>query len=230
MGSAAVYHLARRGARVLGIEQFGIPHDRGSSHGHSRIIRLPYWEHPAYVPLVRRAYDLWRGLERRAGGPLLIVTGSIDGGLPDSRTIRGSLAAARASGLAHDLLDAAALRARFPGYRLPDDHVAVFQPDGGFLVPERCVVAHVSRARALGAEIHTEEQVLDWTASGDRVEVTTAGHRYSGAQLVITAGPWLAKAVPALAPRLTVERQVVVWTRPLRPELFAADRFPVFYI
>src|SRR5690349_8514806 len=108
MGSAALYHLARRGARVLGIEQFTVPHDRGSSHGVSRIIRLAYWEHPDYVPLVRRAYDLWRDLAATPGEPLLTVTGSIEGGLLDSRPIAGALAACRAHGLEHEQLDAAA--------------------------------------------------------------------------------------------------------------------------
>ena len=229
MGSAIVYHLARQGARVLGIERFDIPHDRGSSHGWSRIIRLAYWEHPDYVPLVRRAYDLWRDLERTAGESLLTVTGSIDAGPPDSRMIRGALAACQRHGLEHELLDAAALTARFPGYRLPDGLVAVFQPDGGFLQPERCIVAHVNAARALGARVQTQERVIEWTAGDDRVRVTTDRGRYEAAKLVISAGPWLPAVVPALAPRLMVERQVVLWTQPLRPELFTRD-FPVFYI
>ena len=230
MDSAAVYHLARRGARVLGIEQFGIPHDRGSSHGVSRIIRLAYWEHPDYVPLVRRAYDLWRDLEGSVGEPLLTVTGTIDGGPPDSRTIRGSLSACRTHGLAHELLDAAALSRRFPGYRLPDDHVAVFQPEGGFLFAERCTLAHANAARAAGADVHLDQRATGWTVAGGGVQVTTERARYHAAKLVITAGPWLAAVVPALARHLTVERQVVLWTRPLRPELFTSDRFPVFYI
>ena len=230
MGSAAVYHLARRGARALGIEQFDVAHDRGSSHGLSRIIRLAYWEHPDYVPLVRRAYDLWRDLERTTGEPLLTVTGSIDGGLPDSPTIRGSLAACRTHGLTHDLLDAAALRARCPGYRLPDGHVAVLQPDGGFLVPERCTAAHVTAARALGADVHTRERVAGWSVARGRVQVKTDRDEYQARRLVITAGPWLPAVYPALAQRLTVERQVVMWTQPLRPELFTPDRFPVFYV
>ncbi|HJZ75406.1 MAG TPA: N-methyl-L-tryptophan oxidase [Vicinamibacterales bacterium] len=230
MGSAAVYHLARRGARVLGIERFGIPHDRGSSHGISRIIRLAYWEHPDYVPLVRRAYDLWGELEQTVSERLLIVTGSIDGGLPDGRTIRGSLSACRTHGLEHDVLDAAALSGRFPGYRLPDDHVAVFQPEGGFLLAERCTAAHARAARAAGADVHVEERAIAWTAAGDGVQVTTDRATYRAGRLVITAGPWLPAVVPALARHVTVERQVVLWTWPLRPELFASDRFPVFYI
>jgi sarcosine oxidase len=230
MGSAAVYHLARRGARVLGIEQFEIPHERGSSHGLSRIIRLAYWEHPDYVPLVRRAYSLWQELERVAGEPLLTVTGSIDAGPAEGRMIRGALAACRTCSLEHERLDSAALTERFPGYRLPDSLVAVFQPDGGFLHPERCIVAHVNAARALDASVHTHERVIDWSASDDGVRVRTDRGQYGAAKLVITAGPWLPAVVPALAPRLTVERQVVLWTRPLRPEMFTAGRFPVFYV
>jgi len=230
MGSAAVYHLARRGARVLGIERFEIPHDRGSSHGLSRIIRLAYWEHPDYVPFVRRAYDLWRELERVTDESLLTVTGSIDAGPRDSRMIRGALAACRTHGLEHDLLDAAAMTARFAGYRLPADLVAVFQPDGGFLHPEHCVVAHVNAARELSASVHTGERVIEWSASDGGVHVTTDRGRYDAAKLVIAAGPWLPSVMPALAPRLSVERQVVIWTQPLRPELFTPGRFPVFYI
>src|SRR5262249_14113424 len=174
MGSAAVYHLARRGARVLGIEQFGIPHDRGSSHGVSRIIRLAYWEHPDYVPLVRRARDLWRDLEASVGEALLTVTGTIDGGTLESRTIRGSLSACRTHGLQHEVLDADALSRRFPGYRLPADHVAVFQPEGGFLLAERCTAAHATAARAAGADVHIGERVTAWTVGHGSVQVTTA--------------------------------------------------------
>src|SRR5262249_32002110 len=144
MGSAAAYHLAMRGATVLALEQFDIPHDLGSSHGLSRIIRLAYWEHPDYVPLVRRAYVLWRELERAAGESLLVVSGSIDAGPPDSVNVTGARAACATFGIECDELGAAALTSRFPGYRLPADAVAIFQRDGGFLRPEACVTAHVA--------------------------------------------------------------------------------------
>src|SRR6478752_6546358 len=119
MGSAALFHLATRGARVLGVDQFVPPHDRGSSHGLSRIIRLAYWEHPAYVPLVRRAYQLWRELEITSGIPLLTVTGSLDIGAPDGRLYSGSLQSAIRHGLPHEDLSAAEVVDRFPGFRLP---------------------------------------------------------------------------------------------------------------
>src|SRR5436309_7443112 len=160
MGSAAVYHLARRGARVLGIEQFDIPHDRGSSHGLSRIIRLAYWDHPDYVPLVRRAYDLWRELEAAAGERLLVVTGSIDAGGAASANVVGARAACRRFALPYEELESGALTARFPGYRLPADARAIYQPDGGLLFPERCITMHVEQARRRGAEVRERERVL----------------------------------------------------------------------
>src|ERR1044072_2494574 len=121
MGSATVYHLARRGYTVLGLERFDVPHALGSSHGLSRIIRLAYAEHPGYVPLLRRAYALWRALECAAGEQLLVVTGGIDAGTEDSTTVRGSLSACALHDLTHERLDAATLRQRFPGYRLAPD-------------------------------------------------------------------------------------------------------------
>ena len=157
MGSAALLHAARRGARVLGLEQFDISHDRGSSHGQTRIIRLAYWEHPSYVPLLRRAYELWRELEQLSQQTLLVTTGSIDAGPADERPIRGVLDACRQFDLPHETLAAASLRRRFAGYQLPDDLVAVFQPQGGFLLPERAVVAHAEAATRLGAIVRINE-------------------------------------------------------------------------
>jgi sarcosine oxidase len=230
MGSAAVFHAARRGARVLGLEQFDIPHDLGSSHGLTRIIRLAYWEDLSYVPLLRRAYALWRELERLAGETLLVVTGSVDAGEPDSRPIRGALAACKRFDLPHDVLDAAALGRRFPGYRLPANFVGIFQPDGGFLLSERAIVAHASTAARLGAAIHTGERVIGWEVQSDHVVVHTSRSRYTTRRLVVTAGPWAGKVVHALAPLVQVERQVVLWVRPRTPEHFQPDRFPVFYM
>src|SRR5512134_1399638 len=173
MGSATVYHLARRGARVLGLERFDIPHELGSSHGVTRIIRLAYAEHPNYVPLLRRAYELWRELEQEAGERLLVITGGIDAGTPKSATVQGSLASCAQHRLTHEVLDTRSLRQRFPGYRLSRGMVGVYQPDAGFLLPERCIVAHVESAQRLGAEIHAREKVLEWKAMRDGVAVET---------------------------------------------------------
>src|SRR4029077_14294125 len=149
-----VYELARRGLRVLGLEQHDIPHDRGSSHGVNRIIRLAYWEHPAYVPLLRRAYELWRDLEARRGEQLLFITGSVDAGRADSKTVVGSLRSCEIHRLPHELLDAAELRRRFPGDHLPPNMMAVLQPEGGFVLCERAIVNYVEAARGLGSDVH----------------------------------------------------------------------------
>ncbi|HEX4934078.1 MAG TPA: N-methyl-L-tryptophan oxidase, partial [Gemmatimonadaceae bacterium] len=173
MGSATAFHLARRGARVLLLEQFGIAHDQGSSHGYTRIIRLAYFEHPSYVPLLARAYDLWEALERDSGRALLHITGSLDAGARDSRTFTGSWHSCQVHGLPHEVLTAAEVTQRFPGYRLPDEVMAVFQPRGGFLVPEACIEAHVAQAQRHGATVRTHERVHGWDVRGDGVSVTT---------------------------------------------------------
>jgi sarcosine oxidase len=230
MGSAAACHLARRGARTLALEQFDIPHDLGSSHGISRIIRLAYWEHPDYVPLVRRAYDLWLELERSAGERLLVVTGSIDAGLAASANIAGVRDACRRFQLANEEFDSAALTARFPGYRLPAGLIAILQPEGGFLLPERCVVAHVEAAQNLGADIHARERVLGWDTDATGVRVRTDRGEYVAGRLVITAGSWTGALIRRAASALTPERQVMLWSQPRVPGYFRTDNFPVFYI
>ena len=230
MGSAAAFHLARRGARILALEQFDIPHDLGSSHGISRIIRLAYWEHPDYVPLVQRAYELWRDLEAVAGERLLVVTGCIDAGDPRSINIIGVRDACRRFHLAHEEFDGPALRTRFPGYRLPRGLVAILQPAGGFLLPERCVVAHVEAAQRAGADVRAREPVLGWDIQSDRVRVRTNRATYAGARLLITAGAWTTSVATHTLGLLTPERQVMLWSQPRVPELFQVNNFPVFYI
>jgi len=230
MGSAAACHLAKRGARVLALEQFDIPHDLGSSHGLSRIIRLAYWEHPKYVPLLRRAYELWHALEAEAGERLLIVTGCVDAGAPDSQNIVGVRDVCRRFDLAHEELDVDALTARFPGYRLPQGIIAILQPAGGFLLPERCVVTHVEAAQRAGADIRAREAVLGWDLQAEGVRVRTNRDRYEAARLVITAGAWTTAMATHTVGLLTPERQVMLWSQPRVPEYFRVDRFPVFYI
>jgi len=228
MGSAAAYHLARRGQRVLGLEQFDIPHDFGSSHGITRIIRMAYAEGAGYIPLLRRAYELWRDLEAYSGERLLYLTGCVDAGAPDSATVRGSLATCRQFSLRHEVLNARSLHERFPGYRFPDSLEAVFQADGGILLPERCIINYAKAAEALGAEIHTRERVIGWDSSGHRIEVRTESAAYRARKLVITAGPWASQLCPLLRNLAVPERQVVLWAEPLRPELFQLGAFPVF--
>lgn len=228
MGSAACRHLARRGLRVLGLERYDIPHSMGSSHGVSRIIRLAYFEDPSYVPLLRRAYALWRDLEREAGEPLLIVTGSIDAGPATGRIVAGSIASCRQHDLPHEVLDPAETARRFPAWRLADDMLAVLQPDGGFLLSERCIVAHVNSALAAGATVHAREPVTSWSADGERVRVQTDRGVYTANKLVLSPGAWAGQLVPALAKLAIPERQVLAWLQPAHPARFAPERFPVF--
>ncbi len=228
MGSAACYHLARRGKRVLGLERFDIPHSMGSSHGVNRIIRLAYYEEPRYVPLLRRAYDLWRELEVGFGEQLLFITGSLDAGDQDGELFNGSLRSCQAHGLPHEVLSAAQIAERYPAYRLPPRHAAVFQPEGGFLMSERCIVAHVAAAQAAGAEIRARERVMAWEPVGQGVRVQTDKGVYTAERLVVTTGSWIGDSVPALAPLGRPERQVVAWLQPTEPSLFAPKCFPVF--
>lgn len=232
MGSSTAYHLARRGQRVLGLEQFGPLHEQGSSHGLTRIIRLAYHEHPSYVPLLRRAYELWHELERVAGEELLITTGSLEGGPADGGIFRGVLEAAQLHHLPHEVLDAAELRTRYPAYAGFDATTrVVFQPDGGFLLAERSVRAHLDAAAGVGADLRFETPVRSWeaTVSGGVRVVTDAGV-HEADRLVICAGPWAGRLVPTLSELATPERQVLAWLTPRRPELFTPDRFPVFLL
>ncbi len=228
MGSATAWHLARRGQRVLGLERFDIPHRMGSSHGLTRIIRLAYYESPAYVPLLRRSYENWREAERALGEQLLFTTGSIDAGPAASEVFRGSLASCHAHGLPHTVLTGREVNARFPGYALPPSHCALYQPEGGFIACERAVVAHVVLAQAHGADIRARERVLGWEPVGDGVQVVTDRGRYEASKLVITAGAWLGSLVPSLAGKTRPERQVLGWFQPGDPARFGPDRFPVF--
>ena len=230
MGSAAAWQLARRGQRVLLLERYDIPHAYGSSHGISRIIRLPYYEDPAYVPLLRRAYELWREAEAASGQELLVTTGSVDASPEWDALFQGALASARQHALPHEVLTGAQVNARFPGYRLPGTHRAVFQPQGGLVASERAVVAHVALAQSHGAVVHARERVLGWDShpGGEGVTVTTDKGRYAAARLVLTAGAWMGELATPLAGVAVPERQVLAWLQPRRPEWFGPDRFPVF--
>ena len=225
LGSAALYHLARRGRSVLGLERFDVPNELGSSHGITRIIRLAYYEDPSYVPLLRRSYELWRELEAAAGEQLLHITGSLDAGPPGGFVFEGSRRSCEEHGLEHEVIGAAELERRFPAYRLPAETLALFQPDGGFLLPERCIVAHVELAQALGAVVQAREHVLEWEPTEDGVRVTSDRGVYEADRLVLAAGAWLGElaGLPVVA-----ERQVLAWLQPLQPGLFAPERFPVF--
>jgi sarcosine oxidase len=230
MGSAALAALARRGRRVVGIDRFGPGHDRGSSHGTTRIIRLGYFEHPSYVPLLRAAYPLWRELEARSGRSLLSVTGILEIGAPASELIAGTLRSSRLHGLRHEILDAPNLAKRFPAFRLPDDFIGVFQPDGGFVRADETVAALRVIARQDGAELRLNERVLEVEPHRDGVRVRTSQGDIFAGRAIVAAGPWLTSLLPRIPAPIRVTRQVLGWFEPADPARFTAERFPVFLL
>lgn len=194
MGSAAAAHLAARGQRVLGLDQFTPPHDRGSSHGLTRVIRQSYFEHPSYVPLLLRAYELWREL----GPDQLTVTGGLMLGVPDGKIVTGCLRSARQFNLPHELLDAGQIRRRFPQFTPNDNEAAFYEANAGFVRPEAAVHAHLERAAKAGATLRFNEKVTDLT-------------KLDAGQIVITAGPWVTEFVKL---PVRIERQVQFWFEP----------------
>ena len=213
-GSAAAYHFAKRGQDVLGFDRFARGHTLGSSGGLSRIIRLSYYEHPDYVPLLRRAWELWRDLERDSGETLLVQTGGVYIGPPDGELVAGALASAQQHGLAHEQLDATELRTRWPVFEIENDWVGLFDTQAGWLAPERCIEAHLHTAERYGASFRFAEPVARWEREGDGVRVLTAQGTYRAKRLVLTAGAWMSDLVAELAPHLWVERNVLLWFEP----------------
>jgi sarcosine oxidase len=228
MGSAAAAHLARRGARVLGIDQFERCHDRGSSHGQSRIIRESYYEAPEYVPLLFRAYELWRELEQESGQALLTITGGLNMGTPTCEFVAGALASARQHGLAHEYLTATEINARFPAYRVPENIVAVYEPNAGILQPEACVVAHLDLAARHGAELTHGVPVRRWHKYGAAYRVETDRAVYTAESVVVTAGPWASSLLSDLGLPLEVWRVVNAHFQMDRAGDFDVGRCPVY--
>lgn len=228
-GSAAAYHLAMRGQSVLGFDRFARGHTLASFGGLSRIIRLSYYEHASYVPLLERAWDLWRVLERESGETLLTQTGGLYMGSPDGVLVSGSLASARMHGLEHEVLDNAELRRRYPVFNVDPDWIGVLDAQAGWLAPERSVETHLRQAERHGATLRFAEPIERWERDGDGVRVTSSVGSYRARHLVIAAGSWLPRLLPKLAPHLWVERNVLFWFEP-HGQLEAFARLPVYIV
>jgi sarcosine oxidase len=228
-GSAAAAQLARRGQKVLGLERFTRAHDQGSSHGQTRVIRQAYFEHPNYVPLLTRAYELWKDLEQATGHNVLTLTGGLMMGLPDSAVVAGSLKSAQQFNLPHEILDATEIRRRYPAFRPHPDEIALFEAKGGFLRPEVGVEAHLQLAEQHGASLHFEEPVERWEVTRRRVKVFTAYNTYEAAKLVIAPGAWAPELLSDLKLPLKIERLVLYWFAPKANNAhFELGNFPIF--
>ncbi len=228
-GSGAAYHLARRGLRVLGLDRFGPVHDRGSSHGETRIIRKAYFEHPDYVPLLLRAYDLWADLEAETKHQLFWPCGLMLTGLPDSEAISGARLSADQHALTIENLSASEAVKRWPGFRVPETFDVVFEPDAGFLKVEDCVRTHLDRAADCGATLLFDEPVVSWSSTGREVRVRTATREFAAASLIITAGPWASSVMSDLKLPLQVLRKPVFWHETTSPAYNLDAPMPTFY-
>ena len=229
-GAAALRELARRGFRAAGIDRFIPGHSNGSSHGETRIIRLGYFEHSSYVPLLRRSYQLWRDLEADSGRKLMRITGIVEIGLPGGRLVTGTLAAIQEHDLAHEILDSAKTMRLFQAFRIPNDFVSVLQPDGGFLAAEASVEAMVTLARAATAEVIAGVRVLSIEPHGHGARIRTDADDIEARTVIVAGGPWIPQLLPELSLPLRVTREVMAWFTPLKTGPFRAGRFPVFIL
>jgi sarcosine oxidase len=228
MGSAALAHCAARGMRVAGFERLAPAHDRGSSHGRTRIIRQAYFEGAAYVPLLQRAYELWDELERLSGRRLRVQTGGLFAGFPSCDVVAGTLTSARVHDLAHEVFDAAEMRRRYPQLRLRAEEIAVFEAVAGVLFPERCVLAHLDAAIASGAQAFFGVPVTGWEQVAGGVRVEAGGASFEARRLIVCAGAWFERIVADLDVPLRVERNVQYWFVPEAQEAVTPERLPVF--
>lgn len=230
MGSAACWFLARRGQKVLGLEQFATPHDKGSHSGQSRIIRKAYFEHPDYVPLLKRAYENWQSFEAEAGSTFYHRTGIIYFGKSDNENICGIRRAAELHQIPVENWSHDQQRATYPGFQVPEDFEVIFEPDAGFITPEHAIEAYNREAIRNGAVIKSNTAVESWKQEGAKFRVSAQGVDYTCDKLIITAGPWTSKVIPQLKVGLEVTRQFLFWISPPDPGRFSLPNFPCWFV
>lgn len=230
MGSATCYYLSKRGYKVLGLEQFDISHEFGSHTGQSRIIRKAYFEHPDYVPLLERAYRNWRLLEHETGVKLYYKTGLLYAAGVDSAIINGVEESAGKYNIDHEELNQIAAADRYPQFSFPDNFEILFEPDAGFIPPEKAIRLYASEAKQYGATIQIHEKVTEWKKDGDGMIVNTERGSYKCNQLIITAGAWAGRMIPGLANKIKVTRQFIAWIRTTNDQQFELNNFPCWMI
>jgi sarcosine oxidase len=228
MGSASLWQLAERGVSTIGFEQFVPGHAKGSSHGESRIFRTAYLEGPGYVPLARRAVELWRRLQEVSGVPLMTENGALMLGQRESSVITATMRSIKAYDLPHELLDEDELCARYPAHRVDPGEVAIHENDAGFIRPEMAIRTAVARAEELGARVVSNAEVDRIELGPDGVRVISGDTVCEAHHAIVSVGSWLGKLLPELRLPLRVTRQLPGWFPIERPELFTPDRFPVF--
>ncbi len=227
MGSSALFQLARQGIKVLGLEQFGIVHDRGSHSGHTRIVRKAYFEHPDYVPLLESAYHGWAELEVLRGATIFHKTGLVYFGETDHPVMEG----VRESAEEYEIpIEYPISSKEYSMFNMPDSFEGILEPDAGFTLVEPTIRGYVEEAKRYGAEVQTGEAVLGWRIHKGYVEVHTSKMEYHAQKLVLTAGAYLKHLVPSLADKLTVTRQIIGWVKPERPDRFSKHKFPCWVI
>lgn len=229
VGSAAAFALAKRGHCVLGIDQFSPPHNRGSSHGETRIIRKSYFEHPSYVPLLCRAYELWRELESRTGTRLYKATGLLEIGPAEGIVIPGVLRSAAQFDLPIERLSMAEAKYRYPNLRGDESWSVILEEDAGYLKVEACVQSHLQSAAALGAELVIEQKVIGWDVDGNGVLVRTADQVYRADKLILTAGPWAGELLSRFNIPLRVVHKHLYWYETNNQSYREIDGFPCFF-
>lgn len=228
MGSAAIAHLAARGAKVIGIDAYYPAHALSSSHGDSRLIRLGYFEDPSYVPLLQRAYANWRSLEARLREDILTITGVLQIGKPDSKIVSGTRKSCALHNLPLETLDPDAMRHRFPVFSLDADEIALLDPQGGYLRPEAAVMGHLKLAAADGAALHFGEKVTAIEPGESGVSIVSDTGRYTASKVIVATGSWIGELVPALRDHAVPIKQVVSWYQPTDGFVTMPQRMPVF--
>lgn len=230
MGASTCYQLAERGYKVLGLEQFDIPHELGSHGGQSRIIRKAYAEHPDYVPLLERAYQNWKSLEAITGEQVYFKTGLLYCGETNDPFIKGVKISSEKYTIPVEELSQEEANKRYPQFKLPNGYKQLLEPDAGFVTPERSILLYTEQAIKKGALIRTREKVKDWKRVQGTITVTTDKGQYQAKKLVITAGPWGGKMMPQLSRHLTVTKQVIAWMKPKKWDDFTLGKFPCWII
>jgi sarcosine oxidase len=229
-GSAAAYHLSKTGKKVLVLDRFHPPHDLGSSHGKTRIIREAYFESPVYVPLVQQAFQLWYDLEKESNKKLLLKTGGLMLGAPVSRVVRGAMQSAIQHHLPHEYLRSDEIKKRFPGFQPTKETVGIYEPNAGILFPEECIKTNLALAKNLNVDLCFNEVVTDLKSSNSEVEITTNKQKYIADKVIVSAGAWLNDLLPELQLPLTVTRQVLFWfeCNETDSKKFVPQNFPIY--